>query len=262
MTALQQREVGTLAVRYIRVMPGDDVIGQLPNALGIAAGREVLEGSDPDVAGGDAGEDSTGQRRLAQYAFAGQHRGERSRGRDSQHRHRLADDVFAQHRTERRAAVAPARKRRRARPLELDVAADAVGVDHLAEQDRAAVTQLRHEMAKLVTGIGHGDRVGAVGQALAGEDFRAFRAFQPVRIEPELERQRPVQFYQPGRDDRGRRNAGEKVRRQRRIGVLEGEMHRHGLKIGMWWKLTIGLPQHRRLGDVVLPSLFAGLPPF
>ncbi len=102
-------------------------------------------------------------------------------------RHRLADDVFAQHRTERRAAVAPARKRRRARALELDVAADAVGVDHLAEQDGAAVAQLRHEMTELVAGIGHRDRVGAIGDALAGQDLGAFRALQQVRIEPEMD---------------------------------------------------------------------------
>ena len=62
------------------------------------------------------------------------------------------------------------------RALELDVAADAVGVDHFAEQDGAAVAELRHEMTELVAGIGHRDRVGAVGQPLAGEDFGAFGA--------------------------------------------------------------------------------------
>ena len=147
--------------------------------------------------------------------------------------HRLADDVFAQHRTERGAAVAAARKRRRAGPLELDVAADAVRVDDLAEQNGAAIAELRHEMPELVAGIGHRDRVGAVGDALAGEDLGAFRAVEQVRIEPELDRQRPVQLDQPGSGDGGRRDAGEKVRRQRRIGVLEGEMDRHGLKIGV-----------------------------
>ena len=185
--ALQQRVIGALGVGRLRVVPGDDVIGQPPHALGIAARGEILEGSDPDVAGGDAGQDRARQRRLAQHALAGRHGGERSRGRNAQRRHRLADDVFAQHRTERGAAVAPARKRRRAGPLELDVAADAVGVDHLAEQDGAAVAELRHEMAELVAGIGHRDRVGAVGEPLAGEDFGAFRAVEPVRIEPEMD---------------------------------------------------------------------------
>ena len=146
--------------------------------------------------------------------------------------HRLADDVFAQHRTERGAAVAPARERRRARALELDVAADAVPVDDLAEQDGAAVAELGHEMAELVAGIGHRDRIGALGDALSGEDFSAFRALQHVGIEPELDGERPVQLDQPGGGDGGRGHAGEKVRRQRRIGVLEREMDGHDPKIG------------------------------
>ena len=146
--------------------------------------------------------------------------------------HRLADDVFAQHRPERGAAVAAARERRRAGPLELDVAADAVGVDDLAEQDGAAVAELRHEMAELVAGIGHRDRIGAVGNPLAGQDLGALGALEQVGIEAEMDRQRPVQLDQARGGDRGRRHAGEKARRQRRIGVLEGEMDRHGLKIG------------------------------
>ena len=94
------------------------------------------------------------------------------------------------HRAERGAAVAPARKRRRAGPLELDVAADAVLVDDFAEQDGAAVAELGHEMAELVAGIGHRDRVGPIREALSGEDFGPFRALQQVRIEAELDGQR------------------------------------------------------------------------
>ncbi len=47
-----------------------------------------------------------------------------------------------------------------------------------------------------------------------------------------MDRQRPVQLDQPGRGHRGRRYACEKIGGQGRIGVLEGEMHRHGPKIG------------------------------
>ena len=147
-------------------------------------------------------------------------------------KHRLADDVFAQDRPERGAAVAPARERRGPASLELDVAADAVLVDDFAEQDGPAVAELGHEMAELVAGIGHRDRVGAVGEALSGEDFGPFRALQHVGIEPEMDGQGPVQLDQPGGGDRGRGHAGEKVRRQRRIGVLEREMDGHDPKIG------------------------------
>ena len=41
-------------------------------------------------------------------------------------------------------------------------------------------------MAELVPGIGHGDRLGAIGNALAGENLDAFGSGQPVRIEAEL----------------------------------------------------------------------------
>ena len=64
--AVQQRMIGAVGICRIRIMPRDDVIGELPHGLGIAARGEILEGSDPDVAGGDAGQDSAGQRRLAQ----------------------------------------------------------------------------------------------------------------------------------------------------------------------------------------------------
>src|SRR4029077_2780601 len=68
---------------------------------------------------------------------------------------------------------------------------------------------------------------------LAGEDFRAFRTIEQIRIETELNCQRPVQLDQPGRGHRRRRHAGEEIRRQRRIGVLEREMYGHSHKIGM-----------------------------
>ena len=178
-----------------------------------------------------------GSARLAQHALAGHDGGERSRRRDAQRRHRLADDVFAQHRAERGAAVAPAGKRRRARSLELDVAADAIGVDHLAEQDGAAVAELRHEMSELMAGIGHRDRLGALGKPFSRENLGPFRAVEPVGIEAKLERQRPVQLDQPRRGDRRGRDPGKEIIRQRRIGILEGEMNRHGLNMGISGKI-------------------------
>ena len=124
------------------------------------------------------------------------------------------------------------RERRWPGALELDVAADAVLVDDLAEQDGAAVTELGHEMAELVPGIGHGDRLGALGQAFAGEDFGALGRRKLVRIEPELNSQLPVQLDQAGGGHGRWRHAGEEIRRQGGIGVLEGKLQRHGSKIG------------------------------
>ena len=72
-------------------------------------------------------------------------RGKRARGGDAQRVHRLADQVFAQHRAERRLAVAAAREGRGPGPLQRDVAALPVAVDHLAQQQRAAVAKLREK---------------------------------------------------------------------------------------------------------------------
>ena len=125
--------------RGLRVVAGDHVVRQQPHRLEVAPRGEVLEGADADVAGGDARQHGAGQRRLADDLFAGRHRGQRAGRRDAERGHGLAHDVLAQHRSERGAAVAAARKGRRPGALELDVAAYAVAIHHLAEQNGAAV---------------------------------------------------------------------------------------------------------------------------
>ena len=154
---------GLYDVRIVlsRVVPGDDVIGQPPHTLGVAASGEILEGADADVAGGHAGQHGAWQGILTDHLLAGDHCGERARGGNAEG-YRFADDVFAQHRAQRCAAIAAARERRRPRALELDVAPDAVEVDDLAEKDGAAIAELRHEVAELMAGIGQRDRLRAV----------------------------------------------------------------------------------------------------
>jgi hypothetical protein len=95
-------------LRGLRVMSYDDVIGQQPQSLHVAARREELEGADANMACGDPRQHGTRQQGFAHDRLAGRHRRERTRGRDPERRHRLADDVFAEHRPERRAAVAAA----------------------------------------------------------------------------------------------------------------------------------------------------------
>ena len=72
--------------------------------------------------------------------------------------HGLADDVLAQNRAECGPAIAVAGERGGAGALELDVPAHAIQTDDFAKKKGAAVTQLGHEVAKLVPGIGHGQR--------------------------------------------------------------------------------------------------------
>ena len=107
--------------------------------------------------------------------------------------HRLADQVFAQHRPEHRLAVANARERRAPGPLEMDIAPAARPVDHLADQQRAAIAELGREATELVPGIGHGERRGTPRAFGTGEDRCPGLRIQRARVEPELRRQRPVQ---------------------------------------------------------------------
>src|SRR5258705_230519 len=93
-----------------------------------------------------------------------------------------------------RAAVRPTTASNRAAcGLELDVAAHAVLIDDLAEQHRAAIAELRHPVAELMAGIGHGQRLGPVRHPVAAEDRRPVRRIQRPRVEPELPGQRLVQ---------------------------------------------------------------------
>ena len=127
--AVEQCAIAVVGCAGLGIVPRDDVVGERAERLDIAARGEELEGADADMARGDAGQDGARQGFLAQHLLAGGDGGERPRRRHAERRHRLADDVLAQHRAERRPAVAAAREGRRARALELDVAALAVAVD-------------------------------------------------------------------------------------------------------------------------------------
>jgi hypothetical protein len=144
--------------------------------------------------------------------------------------HALADQHLAQHRPDRRLAVAAARERRPAGALQGDVAAPAGAVDHLAEQHRPAVAELRREAAELMAGIRLGDRLGAFGHGVAGEEGGAGFARQRGGVETELLGQRRVE-EQRLRRRRGLRapghgeSPGGRGRRSFRGG---GKRQRHG----------------------------------
>ena len=207
----------------IGIVARDRVLGELAHPLDVAARGEELERADADVAGRDAGQHRAGQHRLAHHRLAGRDDRERARGRDAERVHRLADQHLAQHRPDRRLAVAAARERRAARALERDVAAPPLAVDHLAEQHRAAVAELRREAAELVPGIGLRDRLGAFGQRVAGEQRGAGVTGQRRDVEAELLRERLVE------EQRLRRRRGLRAPRHREalevagVGVFERE---------------------------------------
>ena len=167
-----------------------------------------------------------GSTRLAIHRLAGRRDRERARGGDAERVHRFADQHFAQHRPDRRLAVAAARERRAARALEGDVAAVARAVDHLAEQQRAAVAELRREAAELVAGVGLRERLGAVGQRVAGEDRGAGGAVQRGEVEAELFGQRLVEEQRLRRRRRLRAPRHGEALEIAGVGVVERERMR------------------------------------
>ena len=189
--------------------------------LDVAARGEELEGADADVARRHARQHRAGQRRLAHHRLAGRHGRQRPGRGNAERRHRLADDVFAQHRTQRRPPVAAPRERCRPRAFELDVATDSVRAHDLAQQDGAAIAQLRHEVAELVAGIGQRDRLGTRRDAITCQDGHTLRRRQRFGIEAELGGERRVELDQAGRRDRRRRKARVKALRQAGIAVVE-----------------------------------------
>ena len=154
-------------------MPRPRVVRKRPQRLLVVVCGCPLHGADADVARGHAREHRAVEHRLAIDRLARRHHGQAPRGRNAERVHRLADDVFPQHRPERGAPVTPAREPRLPRPFQLDVQAIAGRRDLLAEQDRTAVAE-SGEVAELVAGVRLRDRPPAFGQGIAGEDRGAF----------------------------------------------------------------------------------------
>ena len=221
----EQCEIGVRRLGGLRVMAGDDVVGECLDRLQILAGGEILEGADADMAGGDAGQHPARQGCFAEHMLAGRDRRQRPCGRDAEGVHRLRDDVFAQHRPERGAPIPTAREGGGPRALELDVPPRPVPPDHLAQQDGAAIAELGDEIAELVAGIGLGEGLRALGHRIAREHRDAFGGGQPGGVEAELLGQRMVQPDQLRCLDWGGRQARVEAVRQAGVAVVEGDAH-------------------------------------
>jgi hypothetical protein len=72
-----------------------------------------------------------------------------------------------------------------------------------------------------VPGIGGGDRVRALGNALAGQEGHASITRQPIRIELKRFGQFPVEVDQPRSGEPRRIDASEEPLRQARVTVVE-----------------------------------------
>jgi hypothetical protein len=108
-----------------------------------------------------------------------------------------------------------------ARTLELDIVAHTIPPQDLAQQVGAPVAELRDEMPELVSGIGDGQRLGAHGHQVPGQNRNASLACERVRIQAQAARQ----FYIQPDQARGRHRCwvypGVEVLRQPRVRVFE-----------------------------------------
>ena len=68
---LQQTAIGRGGADQIRVVAGEDVVGERAQAVDVAARGEELEGPHPDVASGHAGQDRPRPHPLAEHPLAG-----------------------------------------------------------------------------------------------------------------------------------------------------------------------------------------------
>ena len=151
----------------------DDVIGQPCDGGQVVSRRKKLEGADTHEASGGAGDDAAGQEFLPGDLFTRRHGGQCARGRHAEFCHGLADQVFTQYRPQCGAPVTAARQGRAPGPFQVDVMVNAVRSGNLAQQEGAAIPQLRNEVSELMAGIGHGQGLGTLGDTIAGKDGRA-----------------------------------------------------------------------------------------
>ena len=100
--------------------------------------------------------------------------------------HRFANEIFAQGRPQCGAAIAPPGERRSARALQLDIAPLAVAVHDLAKEDCAAIAKLRNEIAELMPGIGHRDRLGTRRNDVAAKYRRQLVRFKSSCIDAQF----------------------------------------------------------------------------
>ena len=118
----EQGERQILRARELRVVPLRRVGHEGAQRRLISPRRHPLKRPDAEVARRHPREHRPRPRStLPPHVLARRHHGQTPRRRNSQRLHRFADHIFAQHGPECRPPVAPARKRRRPRALQLHI---------------------------------------------------------------------------------------------------------------------------------------------
>ena len=189
----------------------------------VAPTGEELERPYPDVALRYSGQDGARQIGLAPDPLARGHRRQRTGGRDPQGRHRLTDDVLAQHRAHSGTAIAVARERCGTRTLELDIPTHTIPIDQLSKKNGPTVAELGDPVPKLKTGVRHGQRLRAFRHSIPSQDLDALRRGQSLGAESQLKSEAFVETDQSRRRHWGRRHARKETLGKPRVAVVERE---------------------------------------
>ncbi len=139
----------------------------------------------------------------------------------AQRMHGFADDIFAQHRPQCRLAIAAPRKGRATGAFQLHISAPTVAIDQFAEQEGAAIAQLRREVAELMAGVGLGQGQRAFRDLIPGKNGGTQFIVQRGTVDPQLLRQCLVQQQQSGCWCRGRLPGSVKTLQITRIGIVK-----------------------------------------
>jgi hypothetical protein len=130
-------------------------------------------------------EHGAGQQRPPRDVIAGRDHSERAGRGDAERMHRFADRVLAQHRADGCLPITAARERCGTRALQVQVATAPADVEHLAEQERSAITKGGRERAEPMAGVGLRHR-HAVRHGVADEDGDTVRCSQRIGIDTQL----------------------------------------------------------------------------
>jgi len=103
--------------------------------------------------------------------------------------------------------------------LEMEIAADTVAIDDLAQQYGPPITKGRHEITELVPSVGHGQRFGVSGHASAAENGRPL--IMGENRKPQVSRERLVKLNQTGLRRRSRLPTDKKPLGQPGVAIIE-----------------------------------------
>ena len=147
--------------------------------------------------------------------------------------HGLAHQVLPQHGSKCGPAVTTTRARGSARSLQGDVTAPAVAVDEFAQQQGAAIAELRREAAELVPGISLRQWLRQSRHGITGEHSEAGGRGHFVGVQTELFSQVAVQPQQPRRGRAGWARPRIHALEITRVAVVERHVQRcSGRRVG------------------------------